>query len=285
MRLGGRRQSANVEDRRGKRGPAVVGGGIGVLVLALVVWMLGGNPLQVLNQVGPPAGQQQAGEGQELSEEAQARGLFAKQILASTEDVWTKIFRENGSEYTPCPLVLFSGSTNSGCGPATSATGPFYCPADTRVYLDPTFFDQMSQQLGAPGDFAQAYVLAHEVGHHIQQLQGRTDWMQQQRRRLGQKENNQLSVRLELQADYYAGVWAHHEHKMAQSLEPGDIQEGMDAAAAIGDDRLQMEAKGFTVPHSYTHGTSEQRLRWFLAGLRSGDLSGADTFEMPYNEL
>lgn len=265
--------------------PAAAAGGIGILVLALVVWALGGNPMQVLQQAQPPAQRAAPGGGAELTEKDIAAGQFAETILASTEDVWGRLFEQNNLNYRPARMVLFRGTTSSGCGHASSATGPFYCPADQTVYLDTSFFDQMADQLGAPGDFAQAYVIAHEVGHHVQNLLGRTDWMDSQRGQVSKTEYNRLSVRLELQADYYAGVWAHHEQARFGSLEPGDVREGLTAASAIGDDRLQRQATGRVVPDSFTHGTSEQRLRWFYAGFESGDLGGADTFEMPYERL
>ncbi|QEG39699.1 KPN_02809 family neutral zinc metallopeptidase [Roseimaritima ulvae] len=289
MRLGGRRQSEHVDDRRRRRAAPAAAGGVGLLLMALVVWMMGGNPLQVLQNAPQGGGQavQQGGQqvGAELTAEEQAAGEFASTILASTEDVWTPLFAQSGKTYRPAEMVLFRDAVQSACGNASSATGPFYCPADEKVYLDTSFFDQMARQLNAPGDFAQAYVIAHEVGHHVQNLMGRTDWMEQQRRRVSKTEYNRLSVRLELQADYYAGVWAHHEQARFGSLEEGDIREGLDAANAIGDDRLQRQATGRVVPDSFTHGTSEQRLRWFAAGLESGDLSGADTFSMPYERL
>ncbi len=285
MRLAGRRQSTNVDDRRRRRSGPVAAGGVGVLLMALVVWMMGGNPLAVLQNAQPPAQQGGQPAGPELTPEEQAAGKFATTILASTEDVWTPLFAESGKTYKPAQMVLFRDAVRSGCGNASSSTGPFYCPADETVYLDTSFFDQMAKQLNAPGDFAQAYVIAHEVGHHVQNLLGRTDWMEQQRRRVSELEYNRLSVRLELQADYYAGVWAHYEQARFGSLEDGDIREGLAAANAIGDDRLQKQATGRVVPDSFTHGTSEQRLRWFYAGLQSGDLSKADTFSMPYERL
>lgn len=287
MRLDGRRQSSNVDDRRGKRAPKVAAtGGIGILVVAVIVMLMGGDPAKLLNNIPPPGAA--VGPGAEpapLSEREKAAGDFATVILASTEDVWTPLFADSGQRYQPPEMVLFQDLVNSGCGQATKATGPFYCPADSKVYLDTSFFDQMSQQLGASGDFAQAYVIAHEVGHHVQNLLGRTDWMNQQRPRLSERQYNQLSVRLELQADYYAGVWAHYEQKRFGSLEKGDIAEGLNAANAIGDDRLQMQATGTVKPHLFTHGTSEQRIRWFSLGLKTGDLSQADTFDMAYEDL
>src|SRR6056297_122078 len=288
MRLDGRRKSQNVEERRRSAAPAAVGGGIGVLVLAVIVMLLGGNPANLLQQLqAPPQAAAPGGVAadQPLSVKEQAAREFSKKILASTEDVWTEVFAKSGQRYQPTTMVLFSGTTSSGCGHASSASGPFYCPADGKVYLDTSFFEQMAEQLGAPGDFAQAYVIAHEVGHHIQNLTGRTDWMDQQRQQLSETEYNRLSVRLELQADYYAGVWAHYEDKMFGSLEPGDIREGLNAANAIGDDRLQKQTQGYVVPDSFTHGTSDQRLRWFYKGYETGDLSQSDTFEMPYERL
>ncbi|MFI4897367.1 MAG: neutral zinc metallopeptidase, partial [Phycisphaerales bacterium JB059] len=197
------------------------------------------------------------------------------------EDVWNTLFAQQGQNYKEPTLVMFRGSTRSGCGFATSATGPFYCPADEQVYIDLGFYDELATRYGAPGDFAQAYVIAHEVGHHIQHLMGTTDFVHQQKGRVSESEYNDLSVRLELQADFLAGVWAHHADRMSGILEAGDIEEGLRAAAAIGDDTLQKRAQGYAVPDSFTHGTSAQRVRWFRKGLESGDLSQGDTFSVP----
>lgn len=292
MRLGGQRSSNNVDDRRGKKGPAAVGG-IGVLLMALVVMFLGGDPQRVLQQQqvanqaqGPAAGEV------ELSAADQARGEFASKVLAMTEDVWGTLFPawsqadpDVPPRYRPPKMVLFSGSTNSGCGAASAASGPFYCPADQKVYLDTQFFDVMQQRLNAPGDFAQAYVIAHEVGHHIQKMTRATDRVEAARRQLPKVQYNQMSVRLELQADFYAGVMFHHSQKMYQILEAGDIEEGLRAAAAIGDDTLQEQSQGHANQESFTHGTSAQRVSWFVKGLKTGDPTQGNTFDLPYQEL
>lgn len=280
MRWRGREQSSNVEDvrRSGGKGVAAAGGGIGFVILLLVYVLLGGNPQQLLQQ---QQAMQQAGQNQpaeDLSPAEIERGEFSKVVLKDTEDVWTKLFAENGQRYQPPTMRLFSGYTQSACGGASAATGPFYCPADRKVYLDTTFFVQLDQQLGAPGDLAQAYVIAHEVGHHIQNLLGQTDYVDNIRRTRSEIEANEASVRLELQADFYAGVMLHHAQRMKQILEPGDVEEALRAAAAIGDDRLQQRSQGRVVPESFTHGTSEQRLRWLMKGLETGDLRLGDTF-------
>ncbi|MEX2173413.1 MAG: neutral zinc metallopeptidase [Pirellulaceae bacterium] len=283
MRWQGGRQSANVEDRRGARGPIVVGGGIGTLVILVIVMLLGGNPQALLEQMQQPGGQPGAAQpgaaqpGEVPANDEQAQ--FVSAVLAQTEDVWAEQFRAQlGKEYQQPILVLFSGEVRSACGRADAAVGPFYCPGDTKVYLDLSFFQQLEQQLGAKGDFARAYVIAHEVGHHIQNQLGTSDHVQNQRDRVSEAEYNDLSVRLELQADFLAGAWAHHADRRYQILEPGDIEEALTAAAAIGDDKLQMEARGYVVPDSFTHGTSEQRVRWFTKGLKTGDLDQGDTF-------
>lgn len=278
MKWRGRRQSENVEDRRTVGAPTVVGGGIGMLLLALVIGLLGGDPRQVMQQ-----GQQQAqvagpDGGGELSEKDIERGEFVATVLADTEDVWTDLFAQRGRKYQPPRLELFRQATQTACGNATSASGPFYCPADQKVYLDTAFFDQMERQLNAPGDFAQAYVVAHEVGHHVQNLLGVTSKLDQARRTLPKVEYNRLSVCLELQADFYAGVMFHHTQKDKQVLEEGDIEEGLRAAAAIGDDTLQKRSQGYANQESFTHGSSEQRVRWFMKGLQTGDPDQGDTF-------
>ncbi len=281
MRWRGRRQSDNVEDRRGMSGPVVAGGGAGVLILALIVAILGGDPRQVLQQPQQVPGARigQANGNRELTPAEREAGDFAKTILADSEDVWTHLFRTQlGREYVPPTLVLFSGQVRSACGGATAESGPFYCPADRKVYLDTSFFAQLSDQLGAPGDFAQAYVIAHEVGHHVQNLLGYTDQVQQVRRTRSETEANQASVQLELQADFLAGCMLHHLQKQKQVIEEGDIEEGLRAAAAIGDDRLQKRSRGYVDVESFTHGSSEQRLRWFRLGLQTGDLRQGDTF-------
>ncbi|MCA9136267.1 MAG: zinc metallopeptidase [Planctomycetales bacterium] len=284
MRWRGREQSTNVEDRRGSGGRVAAGGGIGVLIIAVIVALLGGNPAGFLQQQQQAAQQaaQQGGAGDptaNLSPEEIERGEMAKVVLKDTEDVWSDLFAASGQRYRPPTLVLFSGSTQSRCGGASASTGPFYCPADEKVYLDTSFFTQLDRQLGAPGDFAQAYVIAHEVGHHIQNLTGKTDYVDEIRSTRSEVEANAASVKLELQADFYAGVVLHHTQKEKQVIEPGDIEEALRAATAIGDDRLQKRSQGFAVPETFTHGTSEQRLRWFMKGLETGDLSQGNTFE------
>ncbi len=290
MRWEGRRESENVEDRRRLSQPTMVGGGIGVVVLAIIVALLGGDPRALLQQAGGPAGGQvnaPGGKGEvvrELDPEEEKLGRFSKVILADTEDVWRVLLPKIGIQYQEPTLVLFSGQTESACGFAQSASGPFYCPGDSKLYLDTSFFRQLEEQLGAPGDFAQAYVIAHEVGHHIQNLMGTTDQMDQLRRRVDEVQYNEYSVRLELQADFLAGVCLHHVQKSKKVLEDGDVVEALRAATAIGDDTLQKRG-GRVVPESFTHGTSEQRLKWFRLGLETGDLSKADTFEVSADEL
>jgi predicted metalloprotease len=279
MRWQSGRRSENVEDRRGMRGPVMIGGGIGTLVLVVIVMLLGGDPAALLQQQagGPNAGPGVNQPVNQNPEEAE-REQFVRAILADTEDVWNKLFQEQGENYPEPTLVLYRGQTESACGFGSAAMGPFYCPADRKVYLDMSFFDELSRNFGAPGDFAQAYVIAHEVGHHVQNVLGISDRVQQMRRQLSETEYNELSVRLELQADYLAGVWAHHAQVDRKLLEPGDIEEGLRAANAIGDDTLQKKTQGRVVPDAFTHGTSEQRMRWFTKGLKSGDMQGGDTF-------
>ena len=286
MKLTGRRRSSNVEDRRASGGGKMTKMGLGGLIVAgLITWMLGGNPLSVLQNadLGAIVGGTQTEYVPTEREEQLAE--FASQILAGTEDVWSELFKEMGRTYQPPRMVLFNGAVQSGCGGATSSTGPFYCSADQTVYIDLSFFDQMETQLKAGGDFAYAYVIAHEVGHHVQYLLGILEQVQMQRSRTSEKEANRLTVRLELQADFLAGIWAHYDDKRFGSLEDGDIEEGLNAATSIGDDRLQMEAQGYTVPDSFTHGTSKQRMTWLKQGYLTGDLSRGDSFSMNYNDL
>lgn len=284
MRLDGRRESDNVEDRRGRGagGKATLGIG-GLIITGLIVWLMGGNPLDVVTQQVSQSPQQESTYVPTAEEEEAAS--FAKTILAGTEDVWKEVFRQNGLTYTSPKMVLFSGSVQSECGNASAATGPFYCSADQALYIDLSFFKQMQSQLDAGGDFAYAYVIAHEVGHHVQHLLGTLDKVHREQQRVSEKESNQLSVRLELQADYYAGVWAYHDNKNFKSIEDGDIEEGLNAATQIGDDRLQMQAQGYTVPDSFNHGTSSQRTRWLKKGLQSGNLADGDTFSVPFSQL
>lgn len=289
MRLDGRRESTNVDDRRG--GGAKMAGGIGLggaIVVGLIVLIMGGNPSDVIKVAG------QMMNGTEMTSadpnwqptaEEEELAHFAKQILAGTEDVWSAIFRQMGREYIPPKLVLFSGAVQSGCGGATAQSGPFYCSADQSVYLDLSFFSSMKQEIGADGDFAYAYVIAHEVGHHVQALLGTLTAAHNQMARVSEKQSNQISVRLELQADFYAGVWAYNDNRMFGSIENGDIQEGLAVAAKIGDDYLQKKARGYAVPDSFNHGTSAQRERWLKKGLQTGDLNQGDTFSPAYNQL
>ena len=283
MKLDGRRVSGNVRDIRGKGGKAAGIGIGGVIVIGLITLLMGGNPLEVLNMVSTGEGYT---ETYTPSAEEEEPATFAKQILAGTEDVWTDIFKQMGLRYEPPTLVLFSGSVQSGCGGATASTGPFYCSADKSVYLDLSFFTSMKKEFGTAGDFAYAYVIAHEVGHHVQNLlgtlrQAHTAMSQAS----SQAESNKISVRLELQADFYAGVWAHHDNEMFNSLEPGDIEEGIAIASHIGDDYLQKQARGYAVPDSFNHGTSAQRVRWLKRGFEKGDPEYGDTFSPDYNRL
>ena len=286
MRLTGRRESSNVDDRRRRGGGKKAGIGIGGLVIAaLITWMMGGNPLSVLNQVDLSSVMTGQETDYEPTAEEEALAKFSKQILAGTEDVWTQEFKKMGRTYEPPRLVLFTSSVQSGCGGATSSSGPFYCSADQSVYIDLSFFSQMKQQLGADGDFAYAYVIAHEVGHHVQYLLGILDDAPRQMNRVNQKESNRISVRLELQADFLAGIWAYHDNRMFNSLEDGDIEEGINVASKIGDDYLQKQAQGYTVPDAFNHGTSAQRVRWLKKGLRSGNVNDGDTFSPSYSDL
>jgi uncharacterized protein len=270
------RQSANVEDRRAVGGPLVIGGGITSVVILLVVVLLGGDPRALLQQMGQQ--QNAAVAPGEINPEEEELARFVSVVLADTEDVWDGLFREQGRTYQHPKLVLFSRTVPSACGQASASSGPFYCPADDKVYIDLSFYQEMKERFRAPGDFAQAYVIAHEVGHHVQNQLGINDKVQSLRGRVSETEYNQLSVRLELQADFFAGVWAHHAHEARNILEEGDVEEALNAASAIGDDRLQKESQGYVVPDSFTHGTSAQRARWFRKGLETGDMKQGDTF-------
>lgn len=289
MNLNGRRQSNNVEDRRGKGGAMKAGGlGLGGIVIVGLIWLLTGkapdsSTLQQLTQGNTT----EYTDGKDYSQVDVELMTFCKQILAGTEDVWTAEFKKMGRTYQPPKMVIFSDAVSSGCGNATSAAGPFYCSADQTVYLDLEFFKSMRSQIGADGDFAYAYVIAHEVGHHVQNLLGTLSEAHQQMARYGQNSAgyNQISVRLELQADFYAGVWAYNDNKMFGSLEDGDIEEALNAASKIGDDYLQKQAYGRTMPETFNHGTSQQRMRWLKKGLTIGRLDGGDTFSPNYNSL
>ena len=285
MKWEGNRESDNVEDRRGSGGgfplPGGRGIGIGTIVIALLGgWLLGVNPLALLGLLSgggvPPAQVQQAPAQRPPADDRLAR--FVSTVLADTEDVWHGVFRQAGGSYQEPRLVLFRGATPTACGTGQAAMGPFYCPADQKVYIDLGFYETLQSRLGAPGDFAQAYVIAHEVGHHVQNLLGISAKVDQMRGRVSQAEYNRLSVRLELQADCFAGVWAHHAQNARQILEQGDVEEAMNAAAQIGDDALQRSSGGAVVPESFTHGTSAQRQRWFHTGMQQGSLKACDTF-------
>lgn len=277
MQWRGRSQSSNVEDRRGMSGKGLaVGGGLGGIVLLVLYLLMGGNPGDMSSQLTPnqPA-QEMTAEEQKLDEE---RAEFVRVVLKDTEDVWDQLLQ---NQYRKPTMVLFRQSVESACGIAGSATGPFYCPGDEKLYIDLSFYEDMQNKLKAPGDFAMAYVVAHEVGHHIQRLQGTSDKMSLLRQQLSETEYNKYSVMLELQADFLAGVWAHHAQRMKNILEEGDIDEALNAANAIGDDRLQRQAQGQVVPESFTHGTSEQRMYWFKKGYTTGDIRQGDTFRDP----
>lgn len=282
MNLKGRRISTNVDDRRGKKAGLGIGIG-GAIIVAIIALFLGKDPSAALQSINLGGGDTETTYTPTAEEEELA--TFAKQILAGTEDVWTAEFKKMGKTYVPPKLVLFTDAVQSGCGGASSSTGPFYCSADQSVYIDLSFFSNMQKQFGSAGDFAYAYVIAHEVGHHVQYLLGTLQEAHNQMNRLSETESNKISVRLELQADFYAGVWAHQDNKMFNSLEDGDIEEGLAIASRIGDDYLQKRAKGYTVPESFNHGTSEQRSRWLKKGITTGDVKQGDTFSPAYNKL
>lgn len=287
MRLDDNRESENLEDRRGGGGGLPVGGrsiGVGTIVLALVAMYFGVDPSVVLNmgggapsQVSQEAPAQPGVKSSQAPAEDQA-AHFVSKVLADTEDTWGEIFKAGGRQYEEPKLVLYTGGTRTACGMGQAAMGPFYCPADQKVYLDLAFYNELQRRFQAPGDFAQAYVVAHEIGHHVQNLLGISEKVQQARGRVSEAEGNALSVRLELQADCLAGIWANHANRSRSVLEQGDIDEGLRAATAIGDDTLQKQAQGYAVPESFTHGSSEQRVRWFKRGLEAGEMKACDTF-------
>jgi predicted metalloprotease len=292
MRWKGERQSDNVEDQRGAPTGRVVavGGGLGTLAFFLIAVLLGADPQKLLQLLGnnpqvagpqAPGGQGPQGGGppQQGNPAEDERAEFVGVVLKDTEDVWDELFREMGKEYQKPKLVLFTDNIRSDCGFASSAVGPFYCPADSKVYIDLTFYDELKRRFKAPGDFAQAYVIAHEVGHHVQNLLGTSRKFEIARQRASEAEANALSVRMELQADFLAGVWAHHAQRMKNILEAGDIESGLRAASAIGDDKIQMQSRGYVVPDSFTHGSSDQRVRWFSKGFKTGDIRQGNTFE------
>lgn len=280
MKWMGRRESSNVDDRRGISGGGLAaGGGVIGVIIYLVYSFFSGNsidPSEVQQQFNNPT--QQAALTPEEKAADDQRAKFVKVVLAETEDVWNKLFAENGSQYTEPVLVLFRGAVASSCGRASSASGPFYCPEDNKLYIDLSFYQELQERFNAPGDFAMAYVVAHEVGHHIQTLLGTIEKVNRKRQQVSETEANRYSVMLELQADFLAGVWAHHDQKMKNILDEGDIEEALNAANAIGDDRLQKQTTGQVVPDAFTHGTSAQRMYWFKKGYETGDIKQGDTF-------
>ena len=281
MKWTGRRESSNVDDRRGISGTGIAtGGGVVGIIIYVLYSIFSGNevdPSQI--QISPSTSQRALTPEEQAADDERAK--FVKVILAETEDVWNKIFAENGQQYTEPTLVLFRDAVSSGCGNASSESGPFYCPSDEKVYIDLSFYQEMQDKLNAPGDFAMAYVIAHEVGHHIQKLNGTSDKVGRLRQQLDETEFNRYSVKMELQADFFAGVWAHNEQKVKDMLESGDIEEALNAANAIGDDRLQKRSTGQVVPDAFTHGTSAQRVYWFKKGFETGDIKQGDTFNDP----
>ena len=288
MRLDGRRTSSNISDRRGGNGGKIAGvGGLGgLIIVALIVWLAGGDPISVLtNSTGDYNYSSQNYSSTLSPDKEQQYAYFASKILAGTEDVWTKQFKQMGLTYREPKMVLYTGAVNSGCGNATASVGPFYCSADQTIYLDLSFFEQMEKEMGAGGDFACAYVIAHEVGHHVQYLLGTLDEAHAAMVETTKTEANKLSVRTELQADFYAGVWAHQDNKLFNSLEPGDIEEGLNAASKIGDDYLQKQAQGYAVPETFNHGRSDQRVKWLKKGITTGDIRYGDTFTPSYSSL
>jgi len=282
MRTEGRRESGNIEDRRGmSKGRMAVGGGIGTIVIVLIVMLLGGDPSQVVNNL--QEGQTTESGPVSASPEEEAMKDFVSRVLAGTEDVWTKIFQESNMTYKMPTLVLFRDQVQSACGYASGASGPFYCPGDEKVYIDLSLFDELKTRFGAYGDFAVAYVVAHEIGHHVQNQLGILSDVNNQRSRMSEVNANRLLVRLELQADFLAGMWAHYDEQMYNSLETGDIEEAMNAAASVGDDVLQKRYQGRVVPDAFTHGTAAQRKEWFRRGYTSGDFDQGDTFKADIN--
>lgn len=280
MRWRGARESSNIEDRRGLRISRGAGiGGVGGVVLGLLALYFTNDPTLLMQSLtGSESTEQSAAPYQESAAEAESRSLIAV-TLADTETVWGQLFSQAGRDYQAPTLVLFTDAVDSACGMAQAAVGPFYCPSDQKVYIDLSFYDELSQRFGAPGDFAKAYVIAHEVGHHVQNLLGISEQVQRARERGDEARTNGLSVRLELQADCYAGVWAYHANRSRQLLESGDVEAGLNAASAIGDDKLQMQSRGYVSPDSFTHGSSAQRVRWFKRGIDSGATEQCDTFK------
>ena len=285
MRLDGRRESTNVQDRRGMSSGGKLGLG-GIIIVGVLTLLFGGDLGDVLNNVSSVGGGVQSQGSTEFTAEEQALASFSKKVLAGTEDVWTAYFERNGlGEYKSPTMVLYTGTTQSGCGTGSASMGPFYCSADQCLYIDLSFFSSMKSQLGADGDFAYAYVIAHEVGHHVQNLLGTLGQAHQQMNRLGKAEANRISVRIDLQADFYAGVWAHHDNAMFSSIEPGDVDEAIRCASVIGDDYLQKKAQGYAVEESFTHGTAAQRKKWLNLGITTGDIRKGNTFALSDREL
>ena len=288
MKLDGRRESTNVEDRRGVSGGKAAGMGIGgIAIVAIITLLMGGNLGDVMNVVTQSGGLSSAIEtNYEPTAENEALAKFSRQILASTEDVWGQYFLDNNlGTYKAPTLVLYTGSTSTACGQGQSAMGPFYCSADEKLYIDLSFFSSMRQQLGADGDFAYAYVIAHEVGHHVQHVLGTLDQAHSQMARMSKADANRMSVRIELQADFYAGMWGHYESALFGSLEDGDLEEAINCASVIGDDYLQKKAQGYAVEESFTHGTAQQRMRWLKKGLSTGDIRQGNTFNLKDSQL
>jgi len=276
MRWIGRKQSENVEDRRGVTPKRIVGGGIGTLVILLIVWLLGGNPLEFLQNL--PQSEQGSVSEYQPTEEENKLAQFVGVVLGDTEDVWREWFRQTGRTYPPPKLVLYTDMVQSACGFSSAASGPFYCPGDHKVYVDLSFCQDLQRRFHAPGDFAIAYVIAHEIGHHVQNLLGISDKVAAVREQVGESEYNKYSVAMELQADFLAGVWAHHAQKLNNILEEGDLEEALNAASAVGDDRIQKMTRGTVMPDAFTHGTSVQRQHWFQKGFQTGDINQGNTF-------
>lgn len=276
MRWKDREGSSNVEDRRGLSPKGIVGGGIGTIIIALVIYFLGGDPGQIMDQSQLENSETTSSQYKPTAEE-QELAQFTSVVLKETETVWSELFRKEGLKYEYPKLVLYTNSVQSACGVSGASTGPFYCPGDKKVYIDLSFFSELRDRFKAPGDFAMAYVISHEVGHHVQTLLGTMNKMNSLRNRLSEKDYNKYLVRLELQADYFAGVWAHYVHRM-NILEEGDLDEALNAASSVGDDRIQKQSQGYVVPDAFTHGTSAQRQKWFYKGFKSGDMNSGDTF-------
>ena len=286
MNLDGRRESSNVDDRR--RSSMSTAGGIGIggiIIAALMTWVMGGNPLDAIQSVAEQQVTTQTDNDHEFTPEEEELAKFSRQVLAGTEDVWTEVFKQMGREYVPPRMVLYTGGVRTACGNGSAAMGPFYCSGDQCLYIDLSFFTSMKKQLGADGDFAYAYVIAHEVGHHVEYLLGTMTKAHDQMNRVSKVDANRISVRLELLADFYAGVWAYHDNKMFSSIEDGDLEEAINCAQVIGDNYLQEKAQGYSQPESFTHGTSKQRMKWLKLGLMTGDMSKGNTFALSDDEL